>query len=349
MVYTGKGSFWFWGLENSGFGEGDNTTDTNQPPNKITEAMKLARPEYTEERLRTFDSFTENFIFTSGREPDEKTINWIFADPFFGLAAFTEKSVSGDWSSAGHTTISADFQGASHMDSIWLYARVKHYTGGDDLDKLLKGGKITGRFLVMEREKVVREELTVKFADMDDMDGSEDTLETESDFDDGMWADWDKNGIYFPWDAQLDWGGSEFQDNYGFKITSIRFGFEIPTDFWRTFDSLYDTENLAEEINPICEIEGVLEDPSMVDEIEKLHADKTSETLKLHIDQTTDEEKYDQFTNAYLAEISGLDENPKAGEKLEVTLTFRSNGGEYSLSYSYDDDNHADPGDRLNS
>lgn len=348
MVYTGKDSFWFWGRETSGFGEGDNTADTHQPPNKITEAMKFPRPEYVEEALQTFDSLVPNVIFTSGRESNEKTINWIFADPFMGLCAFSEKSTDSDFSSSGYTTITASFSTRDHVDSIWIYGREVDYTNSANLDKLLKGGKILGRFIIMEANKLIREELSVKFADMEDMDGSEDTLTADSDFDDGTWGAWDKNGMYFPWNASIEWGGSEIQANYGIDIVKIRFGFEVPQKYWATFDSLAENKQLLEKIEPICEIEAILTDDSLIDELESLHSAKTTATLKLNIDATTNEEKYDQFTNAYVDSIDGLDEVPKAGEEHRLTILFKTDGGAYSLSYSYDDDNHADPGDRLN-
>jgi hypothetical protein len=55
-----------------------------------------------------------------------------------------------------------------------------------------------------------------------------------------------------------------------------------------------------------------------------------------------------QSTNMFLEKIDDLKKQPKAGEALEVTLTFTGDDPAFSASLSYDDDDVTAPGDRLN-
>jgi hypothetical protein len=344
-IYTGKDAKYWWGLEPS-FGNGDNTSHTHQPPNPM-ERYFVPRPRYENTKLRTASSLKENVVFTSLLNAGEASLDEIFVDPFMGLAFFTHKALTGDWTTGeAYSKIEADFSALDDVDSLWIYSSVLNESGSNPIDKLTTGIKITKRALIAEVGKLIRENLDLVAADIAEV--AADTFDSVEDFDDGEVADWDT------WrhssDVVLTWGASELDAaNYGFEWTKIEFGVEVPQNMLHKGSSLKVEHQHIQELRPYARVTGWLDTDgnTLVDEIESEVSDKTKATLKFQFDSTASEEKFDQFTSAYLDDIEGLDELPRTDEPLEVTLVFYSDDGAYSLEYNYLNDNYADPSGRI--
>lgn len=164
-----------------------------------------------------------------------------------------------------------------------------------------------------------------------------------SDFSDGEWADWWSDKIIHSIACSIKWGGNEINDvNSGFEISKITFGVEAERETLHVSRSLVAQLEHISSLTPTCEIEGYLTknvkatQHNFIEELEALVEDKTTATLQLIIDDDATETKYDQFTNAFLADIDGLPDKPKAGEMHKVTLKFEGEKSDYSLSYKYD-------------
>lgn len=342
MVYTGQNGFVFWMLEGT-LGAVDNTSDTHQPFNPI-DKISTPRSEYGHEKLKWASDLTTSKIVDNVRSNGEITLNTFFQDPFLGLCIFTEKGTDGTWD-ADPETITADFTTMDHESSIGMYSREVDAENSADLDKLFKYGRVIQRDLIVEAGKYVREELTIKFGDQEDMDGSEDTFDSVGDFDDGEWADW-TDPIHSK-DATLYRGGSEVNTaNFGFEITKITFSLKVQRKYQNLANSLVVGLDWIEEIVETVTVEGYLRGDTFVDELEKKPSERTKSTMKLEL-ETGSYEKYDQITNMYLASIDGLGDKPKAGEAHQVTLKFEGEEAAYSLSYSYDGTSLTDPSGRI--
>jgi hypothetical protein len=342
MVYTGQDGFVFWMLEGTK-GDADPTSDTHQPFNPIDE-ITTPRSEYSSEKLKWASDLSTSKIVDNVRENGEITINTFFQDPFLGLCIFTEKGTDGAWD-ADPETISADFSTMDHESSIGMYSREADLSGSTDLDKLFKYGRVIQRNLIVEPGKYIREEITMKFGDQEDFDGSEETFDSVADFDDGEWADW-TSPIHSK-NATLYRGGSEVNTtNFGFEITKITFSLEVPRTYQNLANSLVVGLDWIEEIVPTVSVEGYLTDDTFIDELETLPDSRTKSTMKLELESGT-YEKYDQITNMYLASIEGLGDKPTAGEAHQVTLKFEGEDPAYSLSYKYDGTSLTDPSTRI--
>ena len=159
-------------------------------------------------------------------------------------------------------------------------------------------------------------------------------------FSDGVWADW--GNVIHSKDDKIEWGAQEITSaNSGLEITKITFGVEVERDTIHLKNSLVAGLDYISKITPSCEIEGYLSknisgaQHKFIDELEKKPEDRTKATLKYTIDTDATDTKYDQFTNAFVSEIDGIDDNPKAGEAHQVTIRFRGELPVYTLSYKY--------------
>jgi hypothetical protein len=349
MVYKGDNIVLFWGIEGT-FGEGDPSTETHQPPNKL-EKVKLARADYEIAEKKTADSLVPNMVYTALRKVGEVTLNFWYKDPMLGLTSLGNKTITGDFASASQSTIDGDFSSWDDRDSIWMYLCLKDAEGSADLDKLAKGCVITKRCFIAEvtddANKVLREELSFKSADLEDFDGSEETFSNDSDFDDGKYADWHTE-YRQSYQTELSFNGNAINtSNWGLVWKRCEIGYNVPETMQHIASSLVAQEHWVEELDPYCELTAYLTGDSVVDELESKMASRTTGTLKLLIDDATNLNKYVQFTNAYIKTIEGLSEPPKAGNAQEVTLTFKGDDPVWSEQWNYDDDTHADPSSRI--
>ncbi len=159
-------------------------------------------------------------------------------------------------------------------------------------------------------------------------------------FSDGVWGDW--GNVIHSKDDKIEWGAQEITSaNSGLEILKITFGVEVERDIIHLKNSLVAGLNYIKKITPTCEIEGILSknisgaQHQFIDELEKLPEDRTKATLKYTIDTDATDTKYDQFTNAFVSAIDGLDDLPKAGEAHRVTIKFEAENPVYSLAYKY--------------
>ncbi|GAF82510.1 unnamed protein product, partial [marine sediment metagenome] len=159
-------------------------------------------------------------------------------------------------------------------------------------------------------------------------------------YSDGIWADW--GATLHSKDDKIEWGAQEITSaNSGLEILKIDFGVDVERDTIHLKQSLVAGLDYITKIIPTCEIDGILSknisgaQHKFIDELEKKPEDRTKATLKYTIDTNATDTKYDQFTNAFVSEIEGIDDLPEAGKAHKVTIKFRGEKPVYTLSYKY--------------
>jgi len=329
MVYAGQGSYIYWGVEGTALA-GDPASDQNIPFNPMLSGP-LPEPSYEVEELRTFDSLEPKIVYTTSLKPGEGSFETSFRDPFLLLTFFTHKAVGGTWGT-GTGTITADFTAVDDVDTIWVQSHLEDQSGSaNHRDRLLKGGLPVKYEWVGEPGKLLKEVASFKFLDFGT--GTQ-APSISNDFHDqswgsgvGGWADWDDSGLGSTGkrsvkDVTIKWGGSAIS---GINISKFALSFEVGYNTEQVMSSLGHTVYWRTVRNFSLKVDGKLTGLAMVQEMEKTFANRSKQTLAVYYDATSGEEKYLQFTQAYV-KAADFPAIPAAGESVNYSVTFA--GGE---------------------
>lgn len=330
---TYKGKYAYIGVEGT-VGAGDPSSDQNIPLNPMRE-MSAPKPKNVDVVERTFDSLVPKIIFTGEKAPGEGPLPMSFRDPWVLLMFFTNKTVGGVWGT-GTGTITADFTVLTDQDTVWLQYQLEDQAASNDINKLLKNGRPMKYSWVVEPGKLLEEIPEFKFLDFAT---NIQAPSISNDFHDqsfgsgvGGWGDWDDSGLNgtgkrSPTNMVLHWGGAVLT---ALKITSMRLEFTVGTETIQTTDSLGHTVAYLAVRDFQLTLGGVINDLTAITEYEKVYSDRTKQTLILYYDKTVGEEKYLQFTNAYISPESEIASIPESGKVAETTLIIK--GGEVTAA-----------------
>ncbi|MHA1795343.1 MAG: hypothetical protein ACTSUK_04470 [Promethearchaeota archaeon] len=336
MTYTGQQSYAYWGIEGTK-GAGDPSTDQNIPFNPMA-SLPAPKPKNIDEEFRTFDSLVPKKIATTELGPGEGGLEMLFQDPFLLLTFFTHKTVSGTWDT-GTGQIAADFTDTDDVDTIFLQYHLHDQSGsGNHLNRLLKHGLPQKFSFKFEKGKLLKSAAEFTFLNFED---NTQAMSCNNSFHDqswgsgvGGWANWDNSGLggtgkRSTINTQLTWGGSAFT---GLDIVSGEISFEVGYETSQTKSSLAHSVAYRKPHNYICNLKGFLKDKSLISEYESIFSDRSQQTFKFEYDATTDQEKYIQWTKAYVSPESSVVSIPESGKAAEVDIVIK--GGESSaLSY----------------
>lgn len=330
MPYTGESSYTYWGIEGT-VGAGDPSSDQNIPFNPLP-TLSPPQPKYVDVEERTFDSLVPKFVYTGELAPGEGPIEASFRDPFLLLAFFTNKTIGGVWG-VGTGTITADFTSNADVDTIFIQSHTAdQLAAANHVNKLLKHGLPMKYSWVVEVGKLLKEIAEFKFLDFA---SNTQAPAINNNFHDqsfgsgiGGWGNWDDSGLggtgkRSVTNMVLHWGAAVLT---ALKITSMELSFEVGSETIQTTDSLGHTVTYRAVRNFQLSLTGIMNDLTGLAQLELIYASRTKQTLQLYYDHTTSEEKYLQFTNAYISPESDIPPIPEAGKSSEITLIIK--GGE---------------------
>jgi hypothetical protein len=336
--YTGYGSEAYFGVEGT-HKAGDPSTDQNIAFNKMA-MFPPPKGQYAHESMRDFSKRTPSVSWTTVFEPGERFIGpFVMKDPFLMLTMFTHKTVGGVWGT-GTGTIAADFTDVDDEDSIFIQYRNFQYGGSAHLDRLLLGGKVTGYKWIIEKGKMLMEDVQVKtlaFSVNTQLMNLNANFQDQSFSATGGFADWDDTGILGSRgrscrEVVIEWNGVAIP---GINITSGEMLIESINNSEQSFDELEHCQNWDGNLDFTLTLEGNLKALDLVLENEKIVENKTSATMKIYYDDTGSYEKFVQATNV-VVETHNVVEIAPTGEVSTASVTFKMiDGGAISYSGSF--------------
>jgi len=327
MAYKGK--YAYWGIEGT-VGSGEPGSDQNIPLNPMA-SMAAPKPKYVDVVERTFDQLEPKIIYTGELAPGEGPLPMSFRDPFMLLAFFTNKTIGGSWGT-GTGTITADFTSTADQDTIWLQYQLEDLVASADINKLLKNGRPMKYSWIVETGKLLQEIPEFKFLNFATNIEAPTIANTFHDQSFGSavggWGDWDDSGCNgtgkrSPANMVIHWGAAVLT---ALKITTMTLEFTVGTETIQTIDALGHSVAYLSVRDFQLTLNGILTDLTAITEFEKLYCNRTTATLQVYYDHTTNEEKYLQFTNAYISPESEIASIPESGKVAETTLIIK--GGE---------------------
>jgi len=317
MVYQGKSSYAYWGIEAGGFGLGDTTSDIHIPFNPIIK-LSIPRPEYviTEEKL--CNALETGMVYSEELKPDEIEIETIFRDPFLLCAAFPNKTVANPWTGTDDV-ITGDFTVELDNDYIWAHYYIYHATA--PIEKTLKGGKIISYRLLIVRNKPIKEIVKIKFATITD---ESDAMDCATAFHDDFisatcgWAFWAAKRYYSPTGASISVATSYIADPK-MKYDEIEFIINVLDTFEYDISSKSAAYTYHESREYMARIKGKIEDEILETEIELDPASRVRDkTFRL----TFATGMYLQFTNAMLFSLTKIGD-VVAGKAIEQEAIYK--------------------------
>ena len=332
----------FWARENT-WGNGAvkmpaYTVAVHQPFNPNRSLPFPNDLKYGEDRIFLYNSISApGIIYSLNLETNELEIEGYYKDPFLMLCMFTNKTVTdaASWTTTG--TIVGNFSVATYKDSL-MYQFHGDNPGDDneDIDKTFLGGEITKYKVSYETGKLLTENVTIKF--MNRVDGSQDYYDN-SDFDDGAFANWDDGAPFHSTECSIEWGGSAI---LGIAIEKATLESNTPKEQKHIASSRVAAIPWEGKRETTCTVEGYLTSEDQIEQIEKLYADKTKQTLEfIYNDANGTEERKWQFTLGYISDHQ-IDGIPEAGNPVKVKMVI-SQGEGSAFSYSGKFTDHVDP------
>ena len=137
----------------------------------------------------------------------------------------------------------------------------------------------------------------------------------------------------------LHWGAALLT---ALEIQTMDMSFEVGQETEQTTNSLGHTIYYRSIRNFMITLTGKLNDLTGITEYDQVYSDRTKQILRLYYDTTVGQEKYLQFTNAYISGESDKPPIPEAGKPSEVTLIIKG-GEDTRASYSGKFQYAADP------
>lgn len=338
MVYTGVGGEVYWGYEGTEL-NADLSVDKHIPFNKA-ESVEVPKPKYNDEEKRTFDSYVPKLVYSDELKPGEASFEGFFQDPFLLLAVFTNRTAT--LSGASDYILTGDFSSDS-LPSLFMHYKVIDISGGGNhVERTLLGGMISSYELSGERGKPITESASLMFRNFRVESVA---MNCSTNFHDqsfsatGGWANWN-SAVHYTKDTSITWGGNPLSS---IDILSFKLTIETNYDSINTMEALYHNRRWPGERHFSLEVSGKFSNKTLMEEFEKVYADRTKADLILYLDTTAGYEKKITITNAYVAEHDVFN-IPKIGEALEGTITFRG-GVDTSISFNGTYQNVPDPTD----
>jgi len=317
MIYHGKSSYAYWGIEAGGFGLGDITSDVHIPFNPILR-LSIPRPEHVITEEKTCNSLETSIVYSEELKPDEIEIETIFRDPFLLCAGFPNKTVANPWTGTDDV-ITGDFTGELDNDYIWAHYYIYHATA--PIEKTLKGGKIISYRLLVVKNKPIKEIVKIKFATITDESLA---MNVATAFHDDFisatigWAFWAAKRYYSPTGASISVATSYIADPK-MKYDEIEFIMNVLETFEYDTSAKSAAYTYHESREYMARIKGKIEDEILETEIEVDPASRVrNKTFRL----TFATGMYLQFTNAMLFSLTKLGDIV-AGKAIEQEAIYK--------------------------
>ena len=308
-----------WGFETSfKNGRPNGTRPHDMPFGPMTE-IPIPDLQYNNVRKRWANSREVSRAYTELIESGETTIECEYTDPWLTMAAFSHR----DCNDVDPDAYTADFETGtiSTTRSLWIYFRMKGVGGAADQERLLEGVQIINYKLACATGENLKEIITFKLAEKGE--GSGETIAMAL-IDDGSMDDGTHTGGFMNGDANAPYAFADLTITAGTPLTKINLtSFEMELDLPHEHQHNMSSKNVATSKEGIRDFKftatGLLNDESVIDEIEKELDARTDVTCQVKWDAVND--KHLQFTLANLESIE-LPDDTKAATSVEVTMTF---------------------------
>jgi len=317
MVYTGKSSYAYGGIESGGYGLGDITIDQHIPFNPIIK-LSVPRPEYVITEEKTCNALETNIVYSEELKPDEIEIETIFRDPFWLCMAFTKKTVETPWTGTDDI-ITGDFTTEDHNDYIFVHYYIYHATA--PIEKTVKGGKIVSYRLLVAKNKPIKEIIKIKFATITNESLAMNVVTAfHDDFISATigWAFWAGKRYYSPTGASISTATSYIADPE-MKYDEIEFIINVLETYEYDTSAKSASYTYHESREYSARLKGKITGEALETEIELDPASRTRDKIfKLTIATGL----YLQFTNAMLFSLTKLSEI-EAGKAIEQEAIYK--------------------------
>ncbi|BDI54860.1 MAG: major tail protein [Lokiarchaeia virus VerdaV1] len=317
MVYQGKSSYAYWGIEAGGYGLGNPATDAHIPFNPILK-LSIPRPEHVIIEEKTCNSLETSIVYSEELKPDEIEIETIFRDPFLLCATFTKKTVTDSWTGTDDV-ITGDFTAETHNDYIWAHYYI--YDATAPIEKTLKGGKIISYRLLIVKNKPIKEIVKIKFATITDESVAMNVTTTfHDDFISATigWAFWAAIRYYSPTGSSISTATSYIADPE-MKYDEIEFIINVLETFEYDTSAKSASYTYHENREYMARLKGKITGEALETEIELDPASRSRDKI---FRLTFATGLYLQFTNAMLFSLTKL-EGIEAGKAIEQEAVFK--------------------------
>ncbi len=340
-------SYGYWALEfGVGWGYGGNgmpitATAVHQAFNPSRSLPYPNDLKYTEDRIFVYNSISApGIVYSMNLETMELDIETYFKDLFLMITMFPLKTVSAAaaWGAGNTGTIAGNFTANTYKDSI-MYQFHGDNPGDNlqDIDRTFLGGEITKYKISYETGKLLMENLTIKFMNFVDQTRA---FTSDSDFDDGAYADWDDGAPFHATNCSVEWGGTAI---LGIAIEKASLESVLKKEQKHVAKDRVAGINWDGLRETVCVVEGYLTEKTQLLQIEKLHANKTKQTLEfIYNDAGGTEERKWQFTFGYISDHQIEVGIPSEGNPVKVKITI-SQGVGSAFTYAGIFMDHVDP------
>ena len=325
-AYTGRDLEVFWGREANWK---DGIAGIHQAFNPMAK-VPIPKPTYRHAHVKTAERLENAISYTELLEPGEKDFETYYRDPFIMACAFNHKTCT---YVGGTGTVNFDNGGAhGDHDSIWMQYHKEDHHGANNIDRTLIGGELTSYGWKCEKGGVLMESFGAKFADIDLAPGAIPMLANNNYHNgafgaSGGWAAYDSNTpqAKHASDLNITWNGAG-GSIAGIDIESFDFKLTTPKEHAHVLSSLVAGVHWDSGADFECDVTGFLESLEELEEVERAWHDQTPGTIRIYSDTTVGEEKYIQFTEAYIDSFDTYD-IPSASEPIKITMTLIGGAG----------------------
>lgn len=348
-IVSSEDMYIYW-CKNATWKSGDPSSDKHIPFNPMVEKQGIKLPEAIYKLVHVVSDLYPIIDVDQRLEPSTVTFRMYYRDPILLAAMFTYKGLPTAWSGTADVMTFNFSNRDDETPNIAVQLHLEDKSGGGNhVNLLLDGGKITGYRWIIEEGEAMIEEVDIKFAEVSentqavDMDAGLDdgSFDDATAGTDGGWSLWDgqlcddKKKAVHASSCTLTVGGAAVP---GLHVQRARLEIDVPKAM--KFVASSKTAGIAydEKRVPYKGIfEGVLKGNNDISEAIAHLSSKTTGTVKFQYATN----KYLQFTNGVLKNINDLS-IPGAGESMDVSYEYEGAGSSV-LTFSWTGNEATDP------
>jgi len=337
MVLASKKSYAYWKIEDSwAYDQAMGANGAGNYHLPFNPLLKFNPPllKYKEEEIVFFSDEEASLVYTELRENEETENESIYRGPLLLVHLFPHVVEPGAWSQTGTNVITADFSTQSWVNSmaVHLHLHDQDEGAGNDLERTYKGTRITTYGWKCDRGKLIKEFWKWKAATLveesqaPDMDaGLDDTKFNRTGIDGGFDVS-SQQGPYHASDVTLTKGGVAI---VGLEIEKFTLTINLPDEFIHIYSSRDPQVRYQGIKGFMLTAEGTMSNYTQQTEIEKLHKNKTLDTLQFLLEANN----WLQFTNSYVSKFN-FDGIPEAGKPSKFDIEIKG-GGSTALDFKW--------------
>lgn len=165
---TSENMYIFW-CRNATWKSGDPDSDRHQAFNPMVEKQSLVFPPQLYKVLTPVSDLSGVIEVDGHQEPSTVTFRCYYRDPFMLLAMFTYNTVPAAWTGTGDVITGAFTNRNNETKNICVQIHLEDKENYRHIDILLDGGKITGYRWIIEEGEAMKEEIDIKFAEIEEV------------------------------------------------------------------------------------------------------------------------------------------------------------------------------------